>query len=54
MKILINALEVDIDFGVQNSLGLLKNFYATAPGQELWVAGNISYQTIHAVRGLAN
>ena len=54
MKILINALKVDIDFGIQNSLGLLKNFHSTAPRQELWVARNISYQTIHTVRGLAN
>jgi hypothetical protein len=54
MEILINTLKVDIDFGIQNSLGLFKNFHSATPGQELWVAGNISYQTIHTVRGLAN
>jgi hypothetical protein len=54
MKVLINTLKVDIDFGIQNSLRLLKNFHAAAPGQELWVARNISHQTIHTVCGLAN
>jgi hypothetical protein len=49
MKILINTLEVDIDFGIQNSLGLLKNFHAAAPGQELWVARNVGDQAEHAV-----
>ena len=41
MKVLINTLEVDINFGIQNRLGLLKNFHPTAPGQELGVARNV-------------
>ncbi len=49
MKVLINTLEVNIDFGIQNSLGLLKNFHPTTPGQELGVARNVGYQAIHAV-----
>ena len=49
MEVLINTLEVNIDFGIQNSLGLLKYFHPTAPGQELWVASNVSNQAIHAV-----
>ena len=49
MKVLINTLEVDIDFGIQDSLGLLKNFHAAAPGQELWVARNVGDQAEHAV-----
>ncbi|MEY4059942.1 MAG: hypothetical protein RL551_1198 [Pseudomonadota bacterium] len=38
MKVLINTLKVDIDFGIQNRLGLLKNFHAATPGQELRVS----------------
>ncbi len=43
MKVLINTLEMNIDFGIQNSLGLLKNFHTATPGQELRVARNVSY-----------
>lgn len=32
MKILINTLKVDIDFGVQNRFGLLKNLHPATPG----------------------
>jgi len=49
MKVLINTLKVDIDFGIQNRLGLLKNFYAAAPGKEIRVARNVGDQAIHSV-----
>jgi hypothetical protein len=42
-KVLIITLKVDIDFGIQDSLGLLKNFHPAAPGQEFWIARNVSY-----------
>ena len=41
MKVLINTLEVDIDFGIQYGLGLLKNFHPATPGQEFWVTRNV-------------
>ncbi len=41
MKVLINTLEMDVDFGVQNSFRLLKNFHPATPGQELRVARNV-------------
>jgi hypothetical protein len=49
MKVLINTLEVDIDFGIQNRLSLLKNFHPATPGQELRVPGNVSDEAIHSV-----
>ena len=41
MKVLINTLEMDVDFGIQNSLRLLKNFHPATPGQELRVVRNV-------------
>ena len=41
MKVLINTLKVDIDFGIQDGLSLLKNFHPTTPGQELRVTRNV-------------
>ena len=49
MKVLGNALEMNIDFGIQHSLSLLKNFHAATPRQKLRIASNICHQAIHAV-----
>jgi hypothetical protein len=49
MKELINTLEMDIDFGIQNCLILLKNFNSAAPRQKLGITRYISYQAIHSV-----
>ncbi len=49
MKVLCNALEMNIDFGVQHRLGLLKDFHPATPRQKLRVTCNIRHQPVHAV-----
>jgi hypothetical protein len=49
VKKLINALKANIDFGVQNSFSLLKDFHSATPWKKLRILLYISHQTIHSV-----
>ena len=43
MKVLSDTLELDIDFGIQYGLSLLKDLYPATPRQELRITGDIRH-----------